>query len=184
MFGVLREIDTEKESIRHLITISFLAFSTGCVYWLKYSQFVYACSLAFFLGLMKMFQFLKKRSYFNFVAVVLPSVLFFIPFLLLIYSHNQSQGSSALNYTEVGGNLNDYSFIKDVYGEYYLEASRSVLLPISILGGIGSLLMGTGIYGEIATFINNYTILGNIESLYHLNGYVFLQQFLELFLQR
>ena len=56
--------------------------------------------------------------------------------------------------------------------KYYLEASRSVLLPISMLGG-WIVVNESGIYGEIATFINNYTIAGKIESSYHLNGYVF-----------
>lgn len=139
-----------KQSSWKIVCVSaLLGLGLGLIYCFKYSQFIYAASLAPFITLSCLYLRNKIKIL---VAFLVIAVCFFTPYFWLNSIQEKRSGISAVQYQETE-ELNDAEYIQQKYGDYFYQSSRGLPLLASIPVGTVWNTLGNGFPVRLANLL-------------------------------
>lgn len=151
---LLEEMGKETSVQKKAPSFIALGLATGAIYLVKYSWFVAAATLAFFLTI-SIFILVRKVPFGHRLALVgLYSICFIAPFFWLNHHYRELSGGDPLDYNKQGG-LGENAFVEMVYGPNFSSTARPQELPFSMVAGPGFMLGGNILATKAVQFLRH-----------------------------
>ena len=179
-FVLISSNSEHQRSRRFILQLLACSFVLGTIYFVKYSQFVYAVPI--FLSLIICLFINRENILISAAITALCTILFLSTFITVnIYTYSEFK-TGALDFT-MGNYINNSPYVINYYGEFYAEASSGKLLAISTLSGLGWLNFGFPFFSDaVYLLLENDSFVSFCTKTLHINANVVLTSIFGFFI--